>query len=121
MVFVLGDDSVLDVYPSPGDVPHDIEGLDIESMLALCDERGRRYAVEWVWPNRHGRFLWLLPWSASGVYRLRPDGPPDPAVARSVVQRAVGLGRPGPFASLSEVRALVAEPGAAADRGLNSE
>jgi hypothetical protein len=112
MIFVLGDDRILDVYDSPAAVADNIEALDVEeSVLAMYDERGQRYAVQWVWPNRHGRLFGLLPWSDNGVYRLRPDGPPDPAAARAVVDRAIGLGRPGPFASLAQVRASIVDPG----------
>ena len=108
MVFVLGEDLTLDVYESPDDVPRAIEALDIEqSALAIYDEHGRRYAVEWVRPNRHGRLLWVFQWSDNGEYRLRPEGPPDPDAARAAVDRAVGLGRRGPFGSLAEVRAAI--------------
>ena len=108
MVFVLGEDRTLDVYDTPDDVPWQIEALDIEqAALAIYDEHGRRYAVEWVRPNRHGRLLWVLPWCDNGEYRLRPEGPPDPEAARAAVDRAVGLGRRGPFQSLAEVRAAI--------------
>jgi hypothetical protein len=104
VVLVLGEDLVLDVYTAPSDVPPAVEGLDIEdAVLAMYDLRGQRYVVEWLQPNRHGRFLGLLRWCHSGVYRLRPDGPCDPDAARAVVRRAVALGRPGPFGSLAEV------------------
>jgi hypothetical protein len=116
MVFVLGDDLVLDVYDGPADVPEAVEGLDIEdAALAIWDDRGQRYAVEWIWPNRYGRLLGLISWGESGSYRLRPDGPPDPEAARAAVRRAVELGRAGPFASLAEVIDAIPGPVAPPD------
>lgn len=108
MLFLLGEDLVLHVYDSPTDIPQAIEALDIdETVLAMFDEHGQRYAVEWIRPNECGRLLLLLNWCQNGVYRLRPDGVPDPAAARMTVDRAVALGHPGPFTSLAEVRTSI--------------
>jgi hypothetical protein len=73
MVLVLEDDGCLHLYDSPAAVCVAIEGLDAEDTLrAVFDERGQRYAIEWARPNRTG---WLG--LENGAYRLVPAGAPD--------------------------------------------
>ena len=107
MVLVLWDDSTLDVYETPADVWQSVEGLDVETALEMCDERGQRYVVEWIYPNRYGRILWLLEWCESGIYRLRAEGEPNPALPVSLVERAVCLSNAPGFGTLADVRAAL--------------
>ena len=73
MMLVLKDDGCVHVYPSPDDVSLAIEGLDAEDTLrAVFDDTGQRYAIAWLKPNREG-LLGL----ENGVYRLVPSGAPD--------------------------------------------
>ena len=107
MYLVLCHDLTLEVFDSL-DVQGEIEGLDVEETVRdVCDERGQRYVVEWVTPNRHGRLLGLIPWAESGAYRLRPEGEPDPQLPHALVRQAIGLGSTRRFRSLDEVSAAL--------------
>jgi hypothetical protein len=74
MILTSEDDGCIYVYPSVDAVSLKIEALDVEDCLrAVFDEVGRRYAIEWLVPNKRG-FIGMT----SGKYRLVPTGDPDP-------------------------------------------
>lgn len=73
MIFTFLVDKTVCVYSSPDEIPNDIEPSLVDDVLqSVFDETGRRYAVEWVKPNRRGRFLGLVPWTSNGQYRIVP-------------------------------------------------
>jgi hypothetical protein len=90
MILVLGDDGVLEVFPSPGEVALSIEALDAEECLVrVFDETAQPFRIEWVLPNRHGRSCFgLLPWTENGEYRLVPSGERDPTGLLQAIRAA---------------------------------
>jgi hypothetical protein len=76
MVLALEDDGCVHVYDSVDAVCLHIEALDAEDCLrAVFDSAGQRYAIDWIRPNKHGRFGS----TTNGEYRLIPVGQPDRA------------------------------------------
>ena len=73
MLITVCDDHVLRIYTSPDEVALDVEALDVETTLrAVFDDSGLRYAIEWISPNRLGRFT-----AENGAYTLVSDGTVD--------------------------------------------
>ena len=81
MIVVLLDDSLLYAYPSIDAVVVDVEALDTDCLRAVYDEKGCRYRVDWIEPNRRS---WLG--VSNGRYRLVPDGAPDPDGLLSLIR-----------------------------------
>jgi adenylate kinase family enzyme len=105
MILVLEADACVHVYPTIDAVILQVEGLDAEDTLrAVFDETGQRFAIRWLRPNVEGRSLGVQ----SGVYALEPTGPPDLAALRAALAGAPIL----PAERDPSVRALLAPPGA---------
>jgi hypothetical protein len=104
MILALIEDNTLCVYESADIVPHDIEALDVEESLKVAyDDSGRRYDLEWIEPNKHGRFLGLIRWSSNGQYRLVPTEIVDREGLLSTILRAASV---EPVSAAQKVREI---------------
>jgi hypothetical protein len=82
MIFVVEDDDCLHRYSSLSEIISEVEALDAETVLrAVMDEHGQRYRIIWLRPNKRDRCG-----AINGVYGLVPDGEPDLAGLREMVQ-----------------------------------
>jgi hypothetical protein len=90
VILVLGEDGVVSGYSSPDEVVQSVEALDAEeTILAVFDESGRPYRIEWIRPNQYGRkWFGFLQTVVNGTYTLVPGGPPDVAAAVTVIRAA---------------------------------
>jgi hypothetical protein len=83
MILVREDDGCLHVYDSLDAVALSIEGIDAEDTLrAVFDEDGQRYRIDWIRPNRRSGWFGV----ENGLYRLVPDGAPDPGALLDLVR-----------------------------------
>ena len=89
MILVLEDDGCVHVYPSIQDVVTQVEGLDAEDTLrGVFDDRGQRFAIRWLTPNRESRAFLGISMVESGEYVLEPDGAPDAVALLQVLRDA---------------------------------
>jgi hypothetical protein len=89
MILVLEDDGCLHVYASIQEVVMAVEGLDAEETLrAVFDHRGQRFAIRWLSPNRVSRAFLGISTAESGEYVLEPCGAPDPGALLQVMTGA---------------------------------
>jgi len=86
MILVEEDDGCIHLYPSVDAVALHVEALDAEDCLReVFDERGQRYAIDWIKPNERTRFG-----STNGTYRLVPSGNPDLGALLGILERTRG-------------------------------
>lgn len=77
------DDGALVLFESLQDVTRHLEAIDIENgEYEFCDSSGQRFLG--VVTRAVGTFR-------PGAFELRPEGPPDPANAIALLDRAVRL------------------------------
>ena len=74
LILAFEDDGCVHVYQSLDAVVLQVEAMDAEDcLLAVFDDRGQRYVIDWIEPNKRGFFG-----VTNGRYRLLPSGDPDP-------------------------------------------
>lgn len=101
MMFILRDDSVIEVFASSDNPPHWIESIDIENEeYSFFDDNGQRYA---------GIITQPAGWFRPAVFVLRPLGAPDMANAISLVDRAVEIKPNDEFADLASLRSYMVD------------
>ena len=89
MILVLEDDGCLHVYASIQDLVMEVEGLDAEETLrAVFDDRGQRFAIRWLSPNRVSQAFLGISTAESGEYVLEPCGAPDPSALLQAMRDA---------------------------------
>jgi hypothetical protein len=89
VILVLEDDGCVHVYTTIGDVVMQVEGLDAETTLrAVFDDRGQRFGIRWLTPNRESRAFLGIRAVESGEYLLEPVGGPDTAALLQVLRDA---------------------------------
>ncbi len=76
MIFAFNEEGTLEILAGAAEARRDYEGIDVEAgMVTFYDEHGASLAPVFSVANRHGHFLGLFPWSASGVFDLVPKLP----------------------------------------------
>ena len=84
-------------------------------MVSFYDEHGTPLAPVFSVPNRHGRFLGLFPWSASGVFDLVPEPASTGDSFALALFEAVSLD-PNPwFGSIDQLKDTLRERGVKVD------
>ena len=103
MLIVLLDEPTLFVYESLEEAAGSIEPPDAEAEVrAAFDERAVPYRVEWIRPNRRGRFLGIR-YVSAGDYRWMPAGPPDREALIRLIQAHPATDPPDAGAQLAEL------------------
>jgi len=78
MILVLEDDGCVHVYGTIEEVVMKVEALDAEGTLReVFDDRGQRFAIRWLIPNRQSRAFLGVSTAENGKYVLEPDGMPN--------------------------------------------
>jgi hypothetical protein len=92
LFLVFEDDNYVHVYLSPEEAAIQIEALDVEETARrMFDAEGRPYRVEWLRPNRTGKWLGLRRWAENGRYSFVPSGPVDTAGLLEMLSHASGV------------------------------
>lgn len=105
MIFVLADDRMLAVLESEKESQGAFEGIDVEdNLIRFFDETGTPLVPEFIEPNKRGKYLWLIPWVESGIYRLLPAEPGTLPQLLDIWDSIFGLDYNAHFSSLAEVR-----------------
>jgi hypothetical protein len=117
MIYAFLEDGNLSLYATESDAVRDFEGVDVEAgAVEFFNEAGQRLAAQFTTPNRNGRLLGLIPWSASGVYRLAPESAAHLDAFTAAWQEVTDLA-PNPwYRNLEELRAALMARGFKLDR-----
>lgn len=116
MIFAFNEDGTLEILGGADDARRDYEGIDVEArMVTFYDEHGTPLAPVFSVPNRHGRFLGLFPWSASGVFDLVPEPASTGDSFALALFEAVSL-EPNPsFGTIDQLKDTLRERGVKVD------
>ncbi|MEZ0260009.1 MAG: hypothetical protein ACAH80_03315 [Alphaproteobacteria bacterium] len=106
MIFTFIEDGTLDIIKDIAEARRNYEGIDVESgVYTFYDAKGVYLRPHFTTPNKHGKCLWLISWSSSGIYELVADAsvPHDPIALALQETQALN---PNPyFKTLDEVKA----------------
>jgi hypothetical protein len=88
MILTFEDDGCVHLYESVDAVVLQIEALDAEGcLLAIFDDRGQRYIIDWLEPNKQGSMG-----VSNGRYHLIAPGGRDPKALASALDEAGSRG-----------------------------
>jgi len=80
MILTLQEDGVLRIYDSVANAVLDVEALDAEvTFRGIFDETGQWYAIQWIRPNKFGKFT-----AENGEYVLVPAGADSDGLLRII-------------------------------------
>ena len=116
MIFAFDEGGSLQVLADADQARRDYEGIDVEAgVVNFYDERGTPLVPVFSVPNRHGRFLGLFFWSASGVFDLVPESAAIGDSFALALVETVSLEPNSRFGTLDQLKDALREQGVKVD------